>query len=90
MGWAGTGGDWTGSFAGKAGATGVDRSEPSPGDARASSNTNAHWPGAWSGTSLLTFPRPVALLADDHSLPIERCLKICPVLLQVLLLCSCP
>lgn len=25
---------------------------------------------AWSGTSLLTFPRPVALLADDHSLPI--------------------
>lgn len=52
--------------------TRVDRSEPSPGDARATSRTNAHWPGTWSGTSLLTFPRPVALLADDCSLPIRR------------------
>lgn len=79
MGWDWrSGGDWTGSFAGKAGATGVDGKEPSPGDARASSCTNAHWPGSWSGTSLLTFPRPVALLADDKPLPIGRRLKIMP------------
>lgn len=58
--------------------TGVDRTEPSPGDARATGRTNAHWPGTWSGTSLLTFPRPVVLLADDHSLPIRRLLKIMP------------
>lgn len=38
----------------------------------------AYWPGGWSGTSPLTFPRPVALLADSHSLPITWCLMIMP------------